>query len=130
MISEWVDEGLITYLGFTDKTVKYYQDADCIVLPSYREGMPKSLLEAMAVGKPIITTNVAGCRDLVENGENGLLCEPKNSVSLAVAIETICNLDVQKLAQMGNKSREMVLNTYDEKFVINKYITTLNQLKH
>ena len=128
MITNWVDEGLITYLGFTDHTLKYYQDADCIVLPSYREGMPKSLLEAMAVGKPIITTNVPGCRDLVENGENGVLCEPKNSLSLALAIETMCNLDAAKLVQMGEKSREMVLRTYDEKFVINKYITTLNEI--
>jgi glycosyltransferase involved in cell wall biosynthesis len=128
MIDNWVNEGLIEYLGFTDDTVPFYHKADCIVLPSYREGIPKSLLEAMSCGKPIITTNAPGCRDLVENGKNGFLCEPKNSISLANAIETICNLEVQTLKEMGKVSREMVLKTYDEKFVISRYTQTIKQI--
>ena len=130
MIVQWVNEGLIKYLGFTDHTVPYYQNADCVVLPSYREGMPKSLLEAMGCGKPIITTNVPGCRDLVENGLNGFLCEPKNSESLANAIESICNLDVETLKKMGKLSREMAYKTYDEQFVISKYIQTIKEITH
>jgi glycosyltransferase involved in cell wall biosynthesis len=128
MIDNWVNMGLIQYHGFTDDVVHYYHQADCVVLPSYREGMPKSLLEAMAVGKPIITTNVPGCRELVKNNSNGILCEPKNSESLVSAIETICNFSPEILKQMGKESRKMVLDTYDEKFIIFKYITTIHSI--
>lgn len=127
-VEEWKKDGLIEYLGFSDQTLNHFQNADCIVLPSYREGMPKALLEGMAVGKPIITTNVPGCRELIEDGINGYICEAKSAESLADAIEKICNQNSFQLTEMGKRSKEKVQKTYDEKFVISKYIYTINQL--
>ncbi|MDX2190092.1 MAG: glycosyltransferase family 4 protein [Bacteroidota bacterium] len=127
-IHNWQKQGYITYLGFTDNVLPFYESADCVILPSYREGMPKSLLEAMAVAKPIITTNVPGCRELVYEGENGYLCAPKDSISLANSIEKICNLPAIERQKMGQKSRVIVEQGYDQNFVTFKYIQTINQI--
>ncbi|ELP5097581.1 glycosyltransferase, partial [Escherichia coli] len=76
-LEQWQNEKIITYLGFTDSVELELIKAHCVVLPSYyREGVPKSLLEAAAIGRPIITTNNIGCREVVDHGINGFLCEP------------------------------------------------------
>ena len=70
----WIAEGVVRYLGASDDVRGEIKEADCIVLPSYREGMPRALLEAAAMGRPIITTDAVGCREVVDDGVNGFLC--------------------------------------------------------
>jgi glycosyltransferase involved in cell wall biosynthesis len=72
-----VSEGVIEYLGHSDDPVPIYAESDCVVLPSYREGMPRTLLEAASMGLPVIASDVAGCRQAVVNGETGFLCKAR-----------------------------------------------------
>jgi glycosyltransferase involved in cell wall biosynthesis len=124
----WIEEKTVEYYGFTDHMKDYYTKADCVVLPSYREGTSKTLLEALAMGKPIITTDVPGCRETVDPWKNGLLCKAKDSQSLIDVFEKFIELDpVQRLA-MGKYSRFKAEVEFDEKFVINKYKKVIFEL--
>jgi glycosyltransferase involved in cell wall biosynthesis len=124
----WVNEGAIDYLGTTDDVPRYIHAADCVVLPSYREGTPKTLLEAAALGKPIVTTNVPGCKETVIDGQNGYLCEVRNAADLAAKMEQIYLLAPAQLQQMGNASRQLALEKFDEQLVINRYLAAINTL--
>ena len=121
----WVTEGAIDYLGTSDDVASCILDSDCVVLPSYREGTPKTLLEAAALGKPIITTNVPGCKETVINGQNGLLCEARNATDLAAKMEQIYLLPDKELEKMGVASRQLAVTKFDEQFVINKYLAVV-----
>jgi len=102
--------------------------SDIVVLPSYYgEGVPRVLLEAMAIGKPIITTNSVGCRETVENGKNGYFVPPRDPKALADAIEALINND-KKRAQFGSYSRSKVEREFDEKIVVKRIIKELYQL--
>ena len=87
-VRRWQDEKLMTYLGETSDVRPFIADSDCVVLPSYREGLPRSLLEAAAMGKPMIASDVPGCNDVVVDGENGLLCEVRSASSLATCMRS------------------------------------------
>ena len=82
---QWLQEDNVEYLGTSDNVAEHLHRAHCVVLPSYREGTPKTLLEAAACGKPLVTTNVPGCRETVQNGHNGYLCEVRSAADLAEA---------------------------------------------
>jgi glycosyltransferase involved in cell wall biosynthesis len=128
-IKKWQKQGLINYSGKTDDVRPFICQADCIVLPSYyREGIPRSLLEAMAMEKPIVTTNAVGCREVVEEGKNGYLCEVKNSKDLAIKMEKILNLGEEKRLEMGKYGREKVIIEFDERIVIRKTIRICEEL--
>lgn len=88
-IAEWEREGLVEYLGVTDDVRPYLADCTAYVLPSYREGMPRTIMEAMAIGRPVIATDVPGCRDAVTNGVTGILVPPRDVVVLAEAMERL-----------------------------------------
>ncbi|MFQ2435499.1 glycosyltransferase family 4 protein [Aeromonas caviae] len=125
----WVDEGIVTYLGVSDKVEDEIAQVDCIVLPSfYREGVPKSLLESGAMGKPIVTTDNVGCRETVDNGVNGFLCAPRDTVSLVSALEKIVLMSHQERLKMGARSREKIEREFDEQIVINKYIEAVKKI--
>lgn len=129
-IEQWQNDGIINYLGTTDDVTKILANQDCVVLPSYyREGVPKSLLEAAAMGKPIITTDNVGCRETVEHGCNGFLCEPKNSISLKNELEKMILLGHQKRLEFGCTGRLKIEKEFDEKLVINAYLDVLPKLK-
>ena len=122
-INAWVEEGIVNYLGTSDNVESEIAKVDCMVLPSfYREGVPKSLLEAGAMGKPIVTTDNVGCRETVDDGVNGYLCELRSTSSLVEKLETIINLTHEQRLSMGEKSRIKVENEFDEQIVINKYL--------
>ncbi len=122
----WVDEGIINYLGVSDCVEEDISKVDCMVLPSfYREGVPKSLLEAGAMGKPIVTTNNVGCRETVDSGVNGYLCEPHSTSSLVEKLELMISHTHEERLSMGKKSRNKVEQEFDEKIVINKYIEAI-----
>jgi glycosyltransferase involved in cell wall biosynthesis len=121
-LDTWVTEGLVEYLGVTDDVAARIDDADCVVLPSYREGTPRSLLESAGMGKPLITTDIAGCKQTVDDGINGFLCEVKNGQDLADKMRQMAQLDDETLRNMGSASREKVVREFDEQIVIAKYL--------
>ncbi|KAA8596473.1 glycosyltransferase family 4 protein [Vibrio cyclitrophicus] len=122
-MSAWVEEGIVNYLGTSDNVEAEIAKVDCMVLPSfYREGVPKSLLEACAMGKPIVTTDNVGCRETVDDGINGYLCELRSTSSLVEKLELMINLPHAQRLSMGEKSRIKVENEFDEQIVINKYL--------
>ncbi|MFD0681085.1 MULTISPECIES: glycosyltransferase family 4 protein [unclassified Paenibacillus] len=111
-INEWVNQGIIEYLGETTDVRPFIADSSVFVLPSYREGTPKSTLEAMAMGLPVVTTDSPGCRETVVNNVNGFLIPAKDYVALAMAMEKfIMNPDI--IQAMGIKSREIAVSKYD-----------------
>jgi glycosyltransferase involved in cell wall biosynthesis len=100
-VESWVAEGLIDYLGDAEDVRPVLAAADCVVLPSYREGLPRVLLEASAMGKPLIATDVPGCRHIAEEGVNGFLCTVRDHVSLADAMTRMLALPLAERAAMG-----------------------------
>ncbi|KKB79303.1 hypothetical protein VW35_08930 [Devosia soli] len=107
----WQDDGLIEWWGHRDDMAHCLNQADVVCLPSYREGLPKVLLEAMACAKPCITTDVPGCRDAVAHGKNGLLVPAKDAAALANAIEQLlANKEIR--VRMGNHGRERANNEF------------------
>lgn len=129
VIQEWINSGIIEYLGITKDVRHFIELADCVVLPSYREGTPRTLLEAASSSKPIVTTNVPGCNQVVEDKFNGLLCNLKDSADLAAKMRSMANYDDQTLKNMGRNGRKKMEVEYDESIVIDKYLHTLTTLK-
>lgn len=128
-IMEWQKSGLVQYLKETDDVRPYLSQADCIVLPSYREGVPHSLLEAAAMARPIIATDVAGCRDVVGDQENGLLCKVRNAADLAEKMLHMARLPEERRLQMGAAGRHKAIAQFDENIVIAKYLSAIGQLE-
>jgi len=121
-IRSWAAEGVITYLGDTKDVRPFIADADCIVLPSYyREGVPRSLLEAASMGKPIITTDMPGCRNVVENGTTGFLVRPRDIAGLVNAMERMVKALPQYRREMGHRAREKVCREFSERHVLDRY---------
>ncbi|RDU63159.1 glycosyltransferase [Helicobacter sp. MIT 14-3879] len=134
-ISLWEKENIIKYLGSVEDVREIIANASCIVLPSYyKEGLPRSLLEAMAMGKPIITTNVSGCKECVEKpylqkenllvGKNGILVPPRNAIALKEAMEFLKNNN-NLLSKMGKYSIKIAKTRFDINHTINTYKTNL-----
>lgn len=121
VIDEWISSNVVEYLGTTSDVRPHIMQADCVVLPSYREGTPRTLLEAASIGKPIITTDVPGCHHIVSHGYNGLLCRLKDAGDLAQKMETMLGFDDDLLKVMGHNGRKKVELEFDESIVINKY---------
>ncbi|EQC2550374.1 glycosyltransferase family 4 protein [Enterobacter sichuanensis] len=125
-ISLWVENGCLDYLGHSDNVAEVLEQYDCVVLPSfYREGVPKSLLEAAACGKIIVTTNNIGCKDAVVDGETGYICEPKSQESLISALEKVLHLDSKDFVEMKINARMLAQEKFDEKINIDKYLNTI-----
>jgi glycosyltransferase involved in cell wall biosynthesis len=120
-VDEWHQSGVIEYLGISNHVQLEMQDADCVVLPSYREGISKVLMEAAAMRKPLIATNVPGCKELIEEGVTGFLCEVRDISSLIGKMKSMLQLSNKALLQMGDKGREKMLLSFDEKIIINYY---------
>lgn len=130
IINGWIENNTVEYLGGTDDVRPFINKADCVVLPSYREGTPKSLLEAASSAKPIVATNVAGCTNIVQDNVNGLLCNVKDSKDLANKLEAMSNLPKTRLEEMGKESRKIVEDRFDEQIVIESYLNTISSLKN
>lgn len=129
VIDQWVREGTVEYLGTTDDVRHFIDKADCIVLPSYREGAPRTLLEAASSAKPIIATDVPGCHHVVTDQLNGLLCKIKDANDLAEKMDVMANFSNEKLKTFGENGRNKMVNEYNENVVISKYLETLNALQ-
>jgi glycosyltransferase involved in cell wall biosynthesis len=127
-VAFWVEKGYIEYLGSTDDVRLFLAQADCMVLPSYREGVSMILMEAASMQKPIIASNVPGCRDLVNHNVSGLLCNPKDYRDLMAKMELMLKLPVSQRQMMGQMGRKLILDEYDEKYIIEKYLLTIETL--
>ena len=121
-IEEWSKTGLLTYLGHTDKVAPFIEKADCIVLPSYREGLPLSLLEGASMCKALIATDTPGCRALVDEGVNGYLCREKNAADLAEKMAVYYHLPAEAKKKMGLAGREKVLSAFTQEKVAAIYL--------
>lgn len=123
-----VERGVI-YLGVSDDVRIEIANADCIVLPSYyREGTPRALLEAAAIGRPIVTTDSVGCREVVDDGQNGYLCKVRDARDLAVQMERILSLTPEQRRQMSVYGRQKMEREFDEKIVIKKYLDAIREV--
>jgi glycosyltransferase involved in cell wall biosynthesis len=122
-IRNWEKEELIKYEGSTNDVRPFISDSDVVVLPSfYREGLPQSLMEASAMEKIIIATNVQGCKDVVSDGYNGYLCEAKNSKSLCEAIKKVLIMPQEKRIEMGKNGRKYVSQRFEKSIIYKNYL--------
>ena len=128
-IQSWIQNDVIEYLGTTDDVRSFINSADCVVLPSYREGAPRTLLEAASSSKPIVATNVPGCNHVVTDQYNGLLCNLKDADDLAQKMRTMAELDESELRRMGENGRKKVESEYSETLVISKYLQAIRPFK-
>ena len=123
-IQKWQDEGLIEYLGPTEDVRPYIAECSVYVLPSYREGTPRSVLEAMSMGRPIITTDAPGCRETVVDGVNGFLVPVRDSEKLAKTMEKFIH-NIGLIKELGAKSREIAEQRYDVNKVNRSILDTM-----
>lgn len=128
LIRQWQTNNLITYLGQVEDMVQLLKEVEIAVLPSYREGAPRALIEAAATGLPLIATDVPGCREVVDDGVNGLLIPPKNASLLAEAITYLVrNPKIRE--RMGKAGRKKVLEEFDENIVLRKTFQVYKELQ-
>ncbi|CAK3667526.1 glycosyltransferase family 4 protein [Vibrio crassostreae] len=124
-IKKWAKKDYIDWLGPSDHIEEIYSMADCVILPSYREGMPRTLLEAGAMGIPSITTNVPGCRHLINDGFNGFVCEVKDPADLMRAMIKMLNLDESEYSSICANARDFIVSHYCDSLVVNKTIKAI-----
>lgn len=127
VVSKWQKAGLVTYLGHVSDMPRLLAETDVAVLPSYREGVPRSLLEAAACGLPIVATDVPGCREIVLDKVNGILVPPRNPAALAAAIRYFYDEPNERLA-MGQAGRTKVLHEFDQQLVFERTLGVYRQL--
>lgn len=128
-VRRWVDEGTLTWLGHVDDMVSLLESVHVVVLPSYREGLPRTLVEAAACGLPLITTDVPGCREVVRDGIDGLLIPVKDSNALARAIQRLQD-DPALARQLGDAARVKARTQFDERIVIQRTMDVYAELCH
>ncbi|MCF7928113.1 MAG: glycosyltransferase family 4 protein [Spirochaetales bacterium] len=127
-VNAWKKEGVVEYLGTASDVRPYLENHDVVVFPSYyREGIPRVLLEALAAGKPIITTDWIGCRETVREGKNGFLVPVRDVSTLAGAMERMARLTPEERAEMGKQSRLLAESVFDEKNVIKTYLDLIKK---
>ena len=127
-VAAWEREGVIEYGGEAHDVRPFIAAAECVVLPSYREGVPRTLMEAAAMGRPIVATDVPGCREVVANGINGLLCEAKSAASLAEKMAQMLDMSGAARREMGERGRQKVAAEFDERVVVERYTDLIRNL--
>lgn len=126
-IRGWVEEGLLQWLGHVDDMPALFASVDAVVLPSYREGLPKGLIEAGASGLPLVTTDVPGCREVVTDGVDGLLVQVRDAATLTAAIARLHD-DPALCERLGRAAREKALAEFDERIVLGKTLAVYAEL--
>ena len=127
-IASWAAEGVVEQLGTTDDVRPFIAAATAVVLPSFREGLPRSLLEAAAMARPLVASDVPGCRDVIEDGVNGYICAARDVASLSEAMRRLANLPRDEQLAMGEAGRRRVQERYSEAFVIRAYLDILAEV--
>tara|TARA_B100000780_G_scaffold278726_2_gene253375 strand:- start:10 stop:1173 length:1164 start_codon:yes stop_codon:yes gene_type:complete len=121
-ISAWTAEGVVEILGFRDDIAKQYAEANIVCLPSYREGLPKSLIEAAAIGRCVVTTDVPGCREVIIPGKTGCLVPARDPLALANSIEKLLNDDTMRI-KFGKAGRVFAENQFDVYKIVQKHMS-------
>ena len=124
----WVAAGIVEYLGTADDVRPAIAAASCVVLPSYREGAPRTLIEAAAMARPVITTDAPGCRAVVDRDVSGFFCAVRSGESLAAAIEQFLSLTPEARIAMGQAGREKMEREYDQSIVVEAYREAISSL--
>lgn len=124
-LEELVKDGVINYLGTTSDIRPYLTNVHCTIMPSYHEGMSNVNLESAANGRPVITTNVPGCRETVEDGKTGYLVDAKNSEALIKGVERFLDLPYKQKIAMGKMAREKVEREFDRNIVVKAYLNAI-----
>jgi glycosyltransferase involved in cell wall biosynthesis len=126
-IQQWVEDGIVEAWGRQEKMNEILLQAAIFCLPSYREGMPKVVLEAMACGVPCITTNAPGCRDAVRHQDNGLLVPIKDAEALAEAIKRLLQNPAERL-RMGARGRERAEKEFNQEIIIQQTLNVYREM--
>ena len=126
-IKDWEKSGNIFYLGYKKDVRSYISHSDCVILPSYREGLSRTLLEACSIGRPIITTNVPGCNDIVDFS-NGFLCETHNTNDLLNKIKMFLKLSLNERIKMGINGRNKIILKFSDRIIIKSYLHEINNI--
>ena len=122
ILDDYTEQGIVKYEGQQSDMVKYQQLSSCTVHPTYYpEGMSNVLLESLASGRPIITTNVCGCKEILKDGVNGFLVEQQSTDSLKNVVEKFVNMPVEERIALGKNGRQKMENEFNRKDIINKY---------
>ncbi|WP_421763228.1 glycosyltransferase family 4 protein [Ekhidna sp.] len=127
-LKQWITNGWIQYQPHSDNISNIIESHDVIVLPSYREGTPRTLLEGAAHARPLLASDVPGCREVVKNGYNGFLFEPLNSSSLINKMKLFLSLSIDEKKHLANNSRELVEKNFDEKLVVDAYEEAIHRI--
>ena len=123
-LQAWVQEGAIEYLGWLDDVRPAIAACTLFVLPSYREGVPRTTMEALAMGRPVVTTDVPGCRETVEHGRNGYLVPARDVPALVEAVERFIT-NPEQTARMGSASRSLAEGKFDVRAVNRLILETM-----
>ena len=126
-VEQLQNEGVVRFYGFQENPKPYYAQTDCVVLPSYHEGMSNVLLEAAASGRAIITTDIPGCREAVDNGKSGMLCKVKSTDSLYKAMKRFTELSREKRELLGKAGREKMEREFDKKKVVEETVKVITK---
>lgn len=118
----------IQFLGEIDDVRDYVNEVDCVINPSYHEGMSNVLLEAASMSRPLLASNIPGCKEIIDEGVNGYLFEPKNSASVYSAIKKFVSLSYKERKEMGRQSRLKVEREFDRNIVVNEYLTNIKEI--
>lgn len=127
-LEKWVKAGWVNYLGAVDDVRPIIAAVDCVVLPSYREGMSTTLQESASMAKPLIASDIAGCRELVDEGKNGYLCEVKNVDSLAACMRKVIQLSPEERRVMGQTGRRKMINSFSIDKALHVYRTAISEI--
>jgi len=127
-ITKLSNQGAIIFFDRTDDVKSFLDKVDCVVLPSYREGSPRSIMEASATALPVIVTDVPGCRQVVDDGVTGLYCKVRDSKDLKNKMENIITMTVREREKMGQRGRKKMLEQFDELIVLEQYTKTIANL--
>ena len=127
-IQQWVKEGIVTYLGDAKDVRPHIAAADCIVLPSYREGTSNVLLEASSMERPCITCNTTGCKEIIADGITGFLCKVQDAADLAQKMKKMYDLTAEQRTTMGIKARQKVIKEFDKQIVIDAYLNAIKKI--
>jgi glycosyltransferase involved in cell wall biosynthesis len=128
-IKKWEKQGLVKYLGSVQDVRKNIESSDCVILPTfYGEGIPRSLMEASSMKRAILTTENVGCRDIVENGVNGILCKSQDVEDLALKMKYMMQLSSEELKSMGENGRQIILSKFEESVIVEKYLVEVGKI--
>lgn len=127
-LEELTSKGVVNHLGTTSDVRPYLAKVHCTIMPSYHEGMSNVNLESAANGRPVITTNVPGCRETVDDGKTGLVVQPKNIQSLINGVEKFLALSYEQKKQMGYEGRKKVEHEFDRQIVVREYLKAIENV--